>query len=152
MPSRSRCCAPFVDQAVIAIQNVRLFNETKEALERQTATSEVLQVIGSSVADTQPVFDKILDSCQRLFAGVGMGIALVGDSGQIHLNANHSFRPGDFDKIAATFPAHPGRGESIQGYAMRKRKVLHFPDLLHGENVPAGAAPSLANARATARC
>jgi GAF domain-containing protein/CheY-like chemotaxis protein len=124
----------FADQAVIAIQNARMFNETTEALERQTATSDVLQVISSSVADTQPVFDKILDSCQRLFAGASMGIALVGDDGQIHLNANRSFRPGDFDKIAATFP-HPAEA-SIQGHAMRKRKVLHFPDLLHGTNVP----------------
>jgi len=72
-------------QAMIALQNARLFDETKAALERQTATAEVLQVVSSSMADAQPVFEKIVECCERLFPAQAFALGIVEEGDRVSL-------------------------------------------------------------------
>ena len=132
----------FADQAAIAMENVRLFNETQEALEQQTASADVLTVIGSSVSDAAPVFERIVDSARRILNTNYVNIGLIGDDGQVHVDVNRAAQfPGDpmYPKVVAwlqaTYPA-PTR-ESMHGYCAHKRAVLNFPDVQHGPGVPA---------------
>ena len=121
----------FAGQAVIAIENVRLFNETKEALEQQTASAEVLQVISSSVADAAPVFEKILDSCQHLFATEQLGIFLARDDGQVHVVA---FRGSALAAVVSTFPKP--LDQTATGVAFRERRTVHIPDAAGMPDIP----------------
>jgi GAF domain-containing protein len=113
----------FADQAVIAIENVRLFNETREALEQQKASADILRAISSSVADTQPAFDKILDSCKHLFGSDETAVLLVDDEGLVTLGA---YVGKQHDAVAATFPAPVDK--SPAGHAIRERRVVHYTD------------------------
>jgi hypothetical protein len=72
-------------QATMALQNARLFDETKAALERQTATAEVLQVVSSSMADAQPVFEKIVECCERLFPAQAFALGIVEEGDRVSL-------------------------------------------------------------------
>ncbi len=80
-PAQIKLLESFADQAVIAIENVRLFQELKESLEQQTATSEILGVIASSPTDIQPVLEAVAGSAARLCDATDAHIRLVdGDS------------------------------------------------------------------------
>jgi len=93
----------FADQAVIAIENVRLFNETKEALERQTATADILKVIASSPSNVQPVFDAIATSSKQLLGGFSATVFRFVD-GVVNLAAYTPINPAADEVLKTSFP------------------------------------------------
>jgi len=113
----------FAAQAVIAIENVRLFQELKEALEQQTATSEILGVIASSPTDIQPVLDTIAENAARVCGSYDALIRLV-ERDKLRLAAHYGpLEPGfDLDQ--------PLTGDSVGGRAVLNRELIHIEDLM----------------------
>ncbi|MEE8212797.1 MAG: GAF domain-containing protein, partial [Acidiferrobacterales bacterium] len=130
----------FADQAVIAIENVRLFNETKESLERQTATAEILKVISSSPTEVQPVFDAIVQSGLKLFSGAAVGVALP-DGDEVRLAAVAEVDPASEVAWRSRFP-FPLTREYMHGYAILERKMVDVPD---ARGAPGEWAPGIQN-------
>src|SRR5262245_46854250 len=81
-PAQIKLLETFADQAVIAIENVRLFQELKESLEQQTATSEILGVIASSPTDIQPVLDTVAQNAGRVCGASDASVFMVVDGNQ----------------------------------------------------------------------
>ena len=115
----------FADQAVIAIENVRLFNETKEALEQQTATAEILRVIASSPTDLQPVMDVVAESAARFCSAANAAIWRPEDD-TVQLVAVHGSMLASLS-IGDTIAATP---RTVIGHAVRVRKSVHIADIL----------------------
>src|SRR5215813_7973176 len=101
-PAQIKLMETFADQAVIAIENVRLFQELKESLEQQTATSEILGFIASSPTDLQPVLDAIAATAARLCGASDANIRLR-EGDDLRSVANYGPLP-----IVAVFPVSRG--------------------------------------------
>jgi signal transduction histidine kinase len=125
----------FADQAVIAIENVRLFRELRarnaeltESLARQTATSEILRAISQSPTDVQPVFDTIVRSAVRLCDGL-YGTAVRFDGELMHLAAGYNWTPEVDQALHEAFPMPPDQ-RMMSGRAILAGMVVQVEDAL----------------------
>jgi GAF domain-containing protein len=128
----------FADQAVIAIENVRLFEaeqartrELQESLEYQTATADVLNVISRSTTNVQPVFDAIAMSAARLFAPCETTLTTVHD-GQLHWGATASLgRPVEaIERVRSIYPLPFDIERTPSARAVHERRIIEIPDVL----------------------
>jgi signal transduction histidine kinase len=120
-PPQIKLLETFADQAVIAIENVRLFQELKESLEQQTATSEILGVIASSPTDIQPVLDVVAENAARLCEA---------DDALIYRSEDNSgYIAAKYGSIPVpTEPLPIGRGW-VGGRTMVDRRTIHVHDV-----------------------
>ncbi len=125
----------FADQAVIAIENVRLFDEVQartgeltEALEQQTATSAILRVISTSPTDVQPVFETIVRNAVALCGSVFANVFRF-DGELLHLVASHNVGPDYVELLRAKYPMRPDSSQA-SGRAVLTRSVVRLEDAL----------------------
>jgi signal transduction histidine kinase len=133
----------FADQAVIAIENVRLFTELQEkngaltrahaqvseSLEQQTAMSEILRAISSSPTDIQPVFDIIAESAVRLCGAEASTVTRL-DGEWVHLVAVHGSTQEGVDALRRLYPLRQGGRATAAARSIRDRAISYIPDVL----------------------
>jgi GAF domain-containing protein len=116
----------FADQAVVAIENVRLFNETKEALDQQTATADVLKVISRSPGELEPVFQAMLENAVRI-CEANFGMLFRFEDGAWRAAAMLGVPPA-FAEFWQRGPQRPGRLTAL-GRTVETRQTVHIVDV-----------------------
>jgi GAF domain-containing protein/nitrogen-specific signal transduction histidine kinase len=124
----------FAAQAVIAMENARLINEQREALEQQTATAEVLQVINASPGNLAPVFDIILDKAMRL-CDAAFGSLYTYD-GRGFQSAAHRGVPRSYAEWRAIVPPSPRT--AVPARILEAKRSVHVVDVMQEEDYIAG--------------
>jgi GAF domain-containing protein/HAMP domain-containing protein len=120
----------FAAQAVIAIENTRLIAEIREALDQQTATAEVLQVINSSPGDLTPVFDSMLDKALHL-CSAAFGVLWIRDGDVIRAGAIRGASEEFADFLLRE--RVPVDADMLVARAVRERSVIHLRDTKESE-------------------
>ena len=118
----------FAAQAVIAIENARLLNETRQALDQQTATAEVLRVISGSATDVQPVFEAITARAAKLCEAEFSAVARFED-GLLRVVALNNLLPDEAKAFRSLFPRQPNHG-FVMGRAFVEGRTVHVEDVL----------------------
>jgi GAF domain-containing protein len=116
----------FAAQAVIAIENARLLNELRQSLERQTATSEVLQVISTSPSDLEPVFATMLGKAVSI-CDAKFGALFLREGDELRLVATHDVPPA-FAETQRYTPFRPAP-EGMLDAVMKTGRTVHLADL-----------------------
>jgi signal transduction histidine kinase len=128
----------FADQAAIAIENVRLFTETKEALERQQATADILYTISTSPTFDQPVLDAVARNALR-FCGAEDVIVLLVDNDVLEHRA-HAGTMRITDAQSGLVKRVPLVRETVSGRATLESRTIHVPDIQTSDEFPVGRA------------
>src|SRR5947209_5323867 len=134
----------FANQAVIAIEKLRLLNELRQSLQQQTATADVLKVISRSTFHLQTVLNTLVESAARLCEADTVVIGRP-KGATYYFEASHGFSP-EYAEFVASHPAELDRG-TVSGRVLLEGKIVHVPDVLADPEYTYGAGQKLSGYR-----